>query len=313
MATTYYSKKSEMSSTTETKTAVNKSLAEEKAEALELMLKMTTEHMTVVENELRTEREKLQVAAKQINDSLLFASILQNAIMPTEEELARHFSQYLLHYRQKDVIGGDLLWIRERDGQISIACMDCTGHGVPGAMLSMAAHFSLNDVFDKQAYTDPADLLEDFNTQFYRHFHCNKDSSNSINHGLDIGLAIVDADRKELKYAGTHQSLICTSGKDLTVFRGFPGYIGNENLHVEKTHTIQIDRGHKYFMFTDGISDQFGGPKNKKFLTKRLRDVLKRTHLLEMPAQSSEIVKTLKDWQGDEEQTDDMLLVGFTI
>ncbi len=294
------------------KTVKVKSPAEEKAEALELMLKMTTDHMTAVEGELRFKQEKLEAAAKQINESLAFASILQNAIMPTGIELDQHFTDHLLFCRQKEAIGGDMLWIREQNGYTFTACMDCTGHGVPGAMLTMAAHFSLNDVFDKQPYKDPAKLLEDFNKHFFKYFHFN-DHSNSINHGLDIGLTAINPQRTELLYAGTRQSLICTSKKKLEVFRGFPGYIGNENLRVQKTHKIKIEKDSKFFMFTDGIQDQFGGPKNKKFLSKRLREILKRTHPLKMHRQSELIADSITKWQGDEEQTDDMLLVGFMI
>lgn len=297
----------------EVSTATGIRRAEEKVEALELMLKMTTDHMSAIQCDLTIKKEQLEESAKHINDSLLFSSILQKAIMPSEKDLALHFKNFLLYYKQKEAIGGDLLWVRERKGYTYLACIDCTGHGVPGAMLSMAAHFSLNNTFDRRKYTDPVRLLEDFNEQFYKHFHLHENDNEGMNHGLDIGLVIINPRRTEMRYAGTHQSLVSTDENGLQVYRGSRGYVGNKELHVEKSHRIRVEKGTKYFMFTDGISDQFGGPRNKKFLSKRMRALLQKTHSCGMPQQSDEMVKTLNQWQGTEEQTDDMLLVGFTL
>ncbi len=285
----------------------------ERIKSLEQMLHMTTSYMEEIEKEIREKNALLELYSRKFNESLTFSSLLQEAIMPSEREFKRVFKESFMIFRPKDIIGGDFLWMRERDGYIYVACIDCTGHGVPGAMLTMAAHFSLNASFEHTPTDDPALLISRFNTQFYNHFHLNQGEAEGLGHGLDIGMLIIHPDRTEVRYAGTHQSLICTNGMAVNVYRGNAGYVGNKVLKLDTSHRIRVEKGNKFFMFTDGISDQFGGPKNKKILSSRVRKMLERTHGSTIDRQKAFIETVLTKWQGDEDQTDDMLMVGFSL
>jgi len=284
----------------------------ERIQALEQMLQMTTKYLGTIETEMRKKNELLEACNHKFNESLAMSSLLQQAIMPSECTFKMKFAQSFVFFRPKDVIGGDTLWMREREGYLYLACIDCTGHGVPGAMLTMAAHFCLNASFENTPSDNPAVLLKRFNTQFYNHFHLSNVEEGGLSHGLDIGLIIINPHRNEVRYAGTRQNLVVTNRKSAKMYKGNAGYIGNKILHLDLSHRIKVVKGDKFFMFTDGIYDQFGGQKNKKILSSRILKVLEHTHSASMEHQKEFLETILTTWQGNEDQTDDILIVGFS-
>lgn len=286
---------------------------EQRVQSLEQMLEMTTSYMSQIEAELKEKKATLEEYNLQFTQSLDFASMIQRAIQPCEEDLTSVLSASFVLNKPRDVIGGDILWLRQQYGKIYIACLDCTGHGVPGALLSMMANFSLTNVLEASDYSDPGNLLHDFNKQFYNYLHIHQDSSKSITNGLDISLVIMDKAKRKVLFSGTRQSLVITTDVEVKVVKGSPAYIGEPKLNLEETTSIDIEKGMRFYLFSDGIVDQFGGPKNKKFLSKNLYDLLGKTHSLDMSEQRKKIVSSIENWMGTAEQTDDMLLVGFKV
>jgi serine phosphatase RsbU (regulator of sigma subunit) len=191
--------------------------------------------------------------------------------------------------------------------------MDCTGHGVPGALLSMVASFSMNSVVAQADYKDPKELIIDFNDQFCTYFQHHENENKDLDHGLDIGMVILDREENTLRFNGTRQSLIYTNRNSIDNIRGDSAYIGNSSLTLGESTNLPVSSGGRYFLFSDGIVDQFGGPKNKKFLARRLRQLLFDTRNLDMKSQKDKVENEFDLWKGEEEQTDDILLIGFEI
>ncbi|MFZ6051408.1 SpoIIE family protein phosphatase [Halocola ammonii] len=286
---------------------------EQKVASLEQMLEMTTSYMSEVESDLKDKKERLETYNKQFNRSLSFASIIQSSIQPAETKIRNAFKDAILINKPRDVIGGDLVWLRETEKYTYLASMDCTGHGVPGALLSMVASFSMDAVIDGSEYSDPKELLTDFNNQFCSYFKRHEVEKKDLHHGLDIGVIIHDKVKKTLSFNGTRQSLIYTDTDGVHSLRGDSAYIGNKNLSLKSSVSVPLGKSHRYFLFSDGIVDQFGGPRNKKFLARRLRELLFKTRKLNLREQKEEILQSLDQWMEGEEQTDDILLIGFEL
>ena len=285
----------------------------EEISSLQQMLQMTTAYMSEIQKDLSRKKKELEISNKQIHDSLNFSASLQSTVQASDALLSTYLNEYFVINKPKNIISGDHLWARFKDGKFYLACIDCTGHGIPGAMLSMAAHFSLNAVFEKKNYDRPSEFLEDLNTQFYNHLNTSQPKTSLLYQGLDIGLCVIDINAGKLFYCGTHQALIKTSDAQISVYKGNRSYIGTPEVDLRLEFEIEIKEGDKFFMFTDGLIDQFGGPNHKKILAKRIHHILKSTHQLNIAKQEEVIDSALIDWKGHCEQTDDILLIGFKI
>lgn len=249
----------------------------------------------------------------EIIDSINFSSELQQLLDPKIEIAKLPFSDFQYFIQQKDIVGGDLLWVRKEGNLTYIASIDCTGHGVAGAMLRMAAYFELNNVFDKSISLNPTELLHEFNNSFSNKISTELGTENATTFGMDIGLTCFDTKKQIIYFTGTNIRLVQVRANEVNYFTGNKGYIGDKELKNLTTIQIPFQPNDRYFMYSDGVSDQLGGDKFKKFSRKRLHQLIGNTSKVNLSTQIEIVKSALYDWKGKYEQTDDMLLVGVKI
>ncbi len=257
--------------------------------------------------------EQLNIAYSQITDSVRYAQRIQNSILFPPEEIIQYFDEGFIMFLPREIVSGDFYWFSKKDNLLVITAVDCTGHGVPGAFMSLIGNDLLNDIMNLRDIVDPATILQELSDGVRRTL---KQDQTDNQDGMDMALCVIDTEKNELRFAGAKNCLIYTQHGELHQIKGDKMAIGGKQLYEAgeyQTHTIPIDSPTRFYLFSDGYQDQFGGPKNKKFMIKRLRQLLHDIHELPMEEQHKTVRQTLKEWQGNERQLDDILLMGFTL
>ena len=196
-----------------------------------------------------------------------------------------------------------------------IATIDCTGHGVPGAFMSILVHTILNNVFANNKCEDPAEMLNLVNKELLQVLQQNDNISES-NDGMDISLCFIDQTKKEILYAGAYRPLFIISNNKLSVIDGTKSSIGGNNEYENSTFAsslIDYNEGDSFYIFSDGFVDQFGGENYKKFMVKRLKKLLEDVSNLNINEQKEMLLETFEKWKGENEQTDDVVMIGFKL
>lgn len=250
---------------------------------------------------------------KKINDSINYAKRIQNAILPDGAVLNESLPDSFILYKPRDVVSGDFPWFVRLGDEIFIAAVDCTGHGVPGALLSLIGYFLLNDIVKSRRITDPGkilDLLDEGVTQTLR-----QDQDNSTTKdGMDIALCCVNTKNNTVQYAGAHRPLYVVKEGVMQEIKGnkFPIGGGTAKNQTSFTSTkIKLKAGDSIYFSSDGYPDQFGGSDVRKFGSKRVRELIEQVHHL--PASEAAVVfeTEWENWRGEQKQTDDVLMIGI--
>ena len=209
------------------------------------------------------------------------------------------------------MVSGDFYWVQDQGNKKLFAAADCTGHGVPGAFMSLIAHNALNHV--SKVYTVPGQILNQVNRIASSAFH--SEENEQIKDGMDIALCSLDTTTLNIEFSGAQNALYIIRNAELIEINAEKRSIGIESKEhrLFSTHTYQCERGDMLYLFSDGYADQFGGPKNKKFMRKQLKEVLMKNAHLEMNEQKHLLAQVLEDWKKDEEQTDDILIMGVRV
>ena len=265
--------------------------------------------------ELQQQKDEIAMKNKDIIDSITYAQRIQKALLPSEKHLKSIFKESFVLHIPKDIVSGDFYWVSERDDRIFLAAVDCTGHGVPGAFMSIIG----NELFEKYSsnvlYKHPDEILNKLNEGFFEVFKDIED--NYLRDGMDIALCILDKKTKVLEYAGAFNPLYIIRNNNLIELKADRFSIGLSNIENEKpkfTNKIfQTYTGDVIYMFSDGYPDQFGGPEGKKYKYRRFRHLLLALHQLPMEKQKEFLHKSIMDWKGNLEQVDDILVIGFKI
>jgi serine phosphatase RsbU (regulator of sigma subunit) len=270
-----------------------------------------------------TEKQKLIIEEKnkEITDSINYAKRLQNAILTTDKTMRSVFSDSFVFYKPKDIVSGDFYWMFHVDDKKAnkdlfiLTAADCTGHGVPGAFMSMLNSTLLNQTAYNPAIITPADALNFLNRELPKNLRSNNESEN-INDGMDIAFCMIDLAKNSMKYAGANNP--CWIIRDNALIELKPlkqaitaatGYEKKEFIDQE----IVLQKNDRIYLFTDGYADQFGGPNGKKFKYKTLGDLLLSIHQKPADEQKNILEQRFNEWRGDLEQVDDVLVVGLTI
>jgi serine phosphatase RsbU (regulator of sigma subunit) len=251
---------------------------------------------------------------KSITDSINYAKRLQTAILPPKDCVNNILSDYFILYQPKDIVSGDFYWISHHENKIIVAAVDCTGHGVPGALLSIVGHNAINQSVNELGLTQPSKILESMNGIIKKILH--QDKNSNIRDGMDMALCTFDKTSEILEYAGANNPMYIVSDGKLTIIKASKLTVGSMQEQVIDppiNHSIQLKKGDCYFIFSDGYVDQFGGENNKKFKSSRLQELLLSVNSLSMEEQESAIHKAFKDWQGTNEQVDDVLVIGVRV
>ncbi|AZQ62583.1 PAS domain S-box protein [Flammeovirga pectinis] len=264
-----------------------------------------------------TERKKAELEIllknKKITESINYAKRIQGAIIPDTDIIKRDLPDSFIFYKPKDVVSGDFPWYFKKGDDIYIAAVDCTGHGVPGALISLIGYFILNDIVQNNDNITPGEVLDLLHQGVSKTLR--QDSNSSTRDGMDIALAKINLSTKEIEYAGAHRPLYLfkTKENDFIQVKGSKFPVGGEYKTRTNfaTHHLQLEEGDEIYMFSDGYPDQFGGEENRKFGAKRIRELITNTEHSSM----EEIAKTFNDtfmtWKGNSKQTDDVIMIGI--
>ena len=248
---------------------------------------------------------------KSITDSIRYAKNLQEAILPSPEQISRLFPDHFIFYQPKDIVAGDFYWAEESNGRFYIAAADCTGHGVPGAMVSVVCSKSLREALFQFHLQEPGAILDKARELVLETFDR---SGSEVNDGMDISLACWNPKTRELKWAGANNPLVIVSNTEMQILSPDKQPVGRS---VEPkpftTQTLQLATESMVYLFTDGYADQFGGEKGKKFKKKQLLEFLQRLSGKENQVQQVHLEKMFDEWKGELDQVDDLLVIGIRI
>lgn len=267
-------------------------------------------------DEIHKQKHTIEEKNKDITDSINYSRHIQQAIIPSPDKIKKALPDAFVLFKPKDIVSGDFYFLETLNNHIYLAVIDCTGHGVPGAMLSVFAHSSLKNTIINNSYEmNPAAILKEMCAQFKANLLSNG-SNISLNDGVDMGLCILDKSKMKMVFAGAKNNLLRVNNKLLIEYKGERyGISGSnsENQFIFTNHLIEICDGDKFYLHTDGIIDQFGGPRTKKFMQKQLNNLLSENGHLEMKAQEGIVNEKFAEWKGSLEQIDDVTLIGFQI
>lgn len=272
---------------------------------------------TLVQNNHHLEQayNEIEEQKKRITDSIRYAQRIQRVILPPKEYVSKVLPEAFIIYLPKDIVSGDFYWLTDNDDYVNFAAVDCTGHGVPGAFMSLVGNNNLNSAVRNVTEMKPSLILESLNkgvTNVLRQ----RDEESEIKDGMDIALCTIDKKRKKLQYAGAYRPLYFVRDGVLTEIKGDKNPIGGGELQKAKTftnHEMDLKKGDCVYIFSDGFTDQFGGPKGKKFMPKQLKNILTEVSEDIIEIQEKTIRKAFNDWKGEEEQLDDVMIIGLKI
>lgn len=280
----------------------------------------------------------LNERSKKITDSINYASRIQKSILLPENEIKKILPQSFIYYQPRDIVSGDFYWFAEVEaGRLSsepiekndqllstvdsrliiVAAVDCTGHGVPGAFMSLVGNSLLNEIIHEKHIIQPDSILKSMHSGVFKALH-QKEEVSLIQDGMEMSICVIDLEKKYIEFSGAMNPIYIVKDNIVHVIKPDIKAIGGrsfgtrKNTEVEFTkQIIPIEKNMSVYMFTDGFADQFGGPENKKFNTAQFKNLLLNIHSMDMDMQKSAIEETIKNWRGDYKQTDDMLVIGM--
>lgn len=260
------------------------------------------------------EKQKIALEAKDknITDSLNYAQRIQEALLPSEDYFRKHFKDSFIFFRPKDIVSGDFYWIGEKGDKIFIVGADCTGHGVPGALMSMIGLEVLDKAINDNNLEIPSAVLAVMNKALEKTFSREKNIGTIIRDGMDIGLCVIDRTRKKIWYSGAFFPLYIIRNDSLIEIKGDKLIIGMNPSGLPYTdHEMDLMEDDILYMFSDGYVDQFGGNENKKFMYRRFRYLLMTIHHFPVIDQKAILEDNIKNWMAGNPQIDDMMVIGF--
>jgi serine phosphatase RsbU (regulator of sigma subunit) len=275
-------------------------------------LKVTRKQKRVIEaqkEEVEKQRDVIEHTHKEITDSIEYAKRIQGAILPPARIVKKYLEDSFIFYLPKDVVAGDFYWMRHKDDKILFAVADCTGHGVPGAMVSVVCNNALNRAVREYGLTDPGEILDKTRTIVVREF---EKSDEEVKDGMDIALCTLEGNK--LQYAGAYNPLWIIRDGELMETKANRYPIGlSRDPQPYTTHSIDLEKGDIIYIFTDGLVDQFGGEKGKKLKVTGFKKLLLNMHDKPMEKQRKLIAEAFYNWKRDLEQVDDICLIGVRI
>ncbi len=257
----------------------------------------------------------LEEKNKDITDSINYAKRIQEAILPSQAAILKTFPDSFIYYRPKDIVSGDFYWFAEVEDYFFVAAVDCTGHGIPGAFMSLIASTLLNEIVKNKREVAPSQILQNLNNGIIDSLKQNESDSSSRD-GMDMAICRVDKKKSKLVFAGAARPFYHIRNQILTEIKGqgYPigGHYGLMNLKYSDSE-IDLEKGDVFYISSDGYADQFKEDNKKKFSTKRLKALLQEISGNSMEKQQALLNDAFENWRGAEKQIDDILIVGIRV
>ncbi|MDJ1503148.1 SpoIIE family protein phosphatase [Xanthocytophaga agilis] len=297
-------------------------ILEQRVEERTLEIRLQKEQIELQKNDIELQKHELELAYtdiskknKHITGSINYAQKIQHAILPLESQIEKALPESFVFFQPRDTVSGDFYWFSEKEEVVIIAAVDCTGHGVPGAFMSMIGNTLLNQIVNEKGITEPAKILNLLHKGVRKALKQEEDNSERQD-GMDIALCTFNKRTLLLQYAGANNSLYIVENGELIETKANKFGIGGVQKEAERlftNHTFTVSANTHCYLFTDGYEDQFGGPDNRKFMAKRFRQLLVDIHAKPATEQKQILTQTIHDWKGHESQMDDMLVIGFQL
>lgn len=254
---------------------------------------------------------------RKITESINYAKRIQHAILLSDEEIKKLLPQSFIYFQPLSIVSGDFYWISKHENKVIVAAIDCTGHGVPGAFMSLICNSILYEIIVDKKILNPSEILARLNKGIINMLRQDSDESSSMD-GMELSLCVIDKDSGSVEFAGAmNPGFVVNNGK-VEVLEADIQTIGGMNYLLDKskdaeftTTTFKIEKGMILYLLSDGFTDQFGGPDNKKYNNKRFKQLLQEIHNLSMTEQKEALERALNDWRGSQEQLDDVLIMGI--
>ena len=251
---------------------------------------------------------------KEITASINYASRIQKAMLPEPEEIRGLKNNYLILYKPKDIISGDFYWFNRSGNKLIAVAGDCTGHGVPGALLSMLGISFLEEIVNYRCITESGKILDELRNEIRQALR-QKGRKQEAKDGMDIALCVIDKSKKTLQYSGAYNNLYLIRNDELIEYHAdrMPVAIFDDKDSGFKSNNIDIEDGDMLYMFSDGYADQFGGPGRRKYRYDSLKRFLLSIHKKPLKIQQQELEKEFLSWKGKNTQIDDVLIIGLKV
>ena len=275
---------------------------------------ISSRELSVAIEELEKNKAKLDKEHEKVMHSINYAERMQRSILPGKEQLSGLSSEHFIIFQPKDLVSGDFFWIYEKDDCVFFAAVDCTGHGVPGAFMSIIGNDLLNELIISHS-SNLGTLLDALHERVCLLLH--QESTNNKD-GMDIAICKWDKKNDKLYFAGAKNPLIYVDSTGINIIKADKKSIGGVATkrfadHVFVEHEVSITEPVNFYVFSDGFQDQFGGPEKRKFMQKRMRQMMEESYDKSMDDQCDLFMNSFNDWKKEEAQIDDILLMGIRL
>ncbi len=289
-------------------------------EELEAEVKRRTLEIRQQNDEIKAQRDELAVQKdyiseqkQEITDSIHYAKKIQTAALPTNEYITDNIPEHFILFKPRDIVSGDFYWVGKKGNKIIITAVDCTGHGVPGAFMSMLGISFLNKIVNEKNITDSGEILNRLRTNIINALHP-KGYEIESKDGMDMSLCVIDTENNTIDFSGAYNPLFLMQNGTITEIKADRMPVARYDIMEPFTvNKINIQKGDSIYMFSDGYPDQFGGPKNKKFMKGKLRKMFEDIYMKPMSEQHQILDNTIEEWKGDEPQIDDIIIIGIRL
>ena len=258
------------------------------------------------------QEDEIERQRKELTESIKYASYIQNALLSSDTVIKRILPEHFIIFIPRDVVSGDFYWVSKRKSEVVIAIADCTGHGVPGAFMSILGITLVSEIVNRGNYTSAADILNQLRESVMKALNQTGDE-NEQKDGIDMALCVINLETNQLEFSGAFNPIYIIKKNRLLEIQGDSMPIGIAALEENSftNHMIELEEGDVIYLFSDGFVDQFGGPDGKKFKYQPFRNLLMNIYNSPMHKQKEQILSAFNRWKGNLAQLDDVLMFGF--
>jgi len=261
---------------------------------------------------IRQQRDEIDKQRKELTESIKYASYIQNALLTSEKNIKKVLPEHFVIFIPRDIVSGDFYWVSKKKSELIISVADCTGHGVPGAFMSILGITLLSEIVNRGGYTSAGNILNQLRESVMKALN-QTGQENEQKDGIDMALCIINLETNQMEFSGAFNPVYVIKKNRLIEMRGDKMPIGIAALEENSftNHKLELEEGDNVYMFSDGFVDQFGGSDGKKFKYQPFRNLLLNIYNLPIHKQKEQILSAFKRWKGNLTQLDDVLMLGF--